>query len=140
MKMLSIRNSAVIVVMALLGMSQVSALSTARRIEKYLNSLHLCATVDFNEIRVNVKDGITERDADEDERVRAGDRIYVLEADVSSEGMDLEIEVTSVHTRKEHVDVELVFYRELVHPETGELNTRDLRTALGYFTTECSDE
>jgi len=137
---MSIRNSVVVAVVALLGMSQVSALSTARRIEEYLNSLHLCATVDFNEIRVNIKDGVTEREANQDERVRAGDRLHVLEVDVSSEGMDLEIEFTSVHTRKEHANAELVFYRELVHPETDELNTTDLRMALGHFTTECCEQ
>ena len=119
------------------GAGAASASQVEKLLTRELRQRQLCATLDFEDMEVNVEEGIVERSTDGRDRVRAGEALRLVEVDVDDNGLDVEIEVATPRTRDSTVDVDLVFYRP-IRAERGRLvNLEDLWKALAYFTVDC---
>lgn len=119
------------------GAQIASAASSAALLRQEFRKQTLCATVDFDDMEVNVEDGIVDRSSDGADRVRTGERLQLVALDVSSDGMDVELELMSAHTRGRTVDVELIFYRPLRISNRDPANLDDFWKAVAYFTDHC---
>lgn len=126
----------------------VLALSVAGTAPSYAESLpsvvrraiqegNRCATIEFDGLEVDVKDGVTRRSAGFGERVRKGERLVVGEVDVSRDGLELEIELKSEGGRGDTIDVEVRLHRSIRGVKNELVNEEDLWRAVGYFAEPC---
>jgi hypothetical protein len=129
----------VVLIVALGGTVRGGPLGEAVRAE--IEGMALCSTVDFEELKVNSVDGITEVEAEEAYRVRAGDRLRLQDIDVDTNeaGTEIEFEFRSEHTGDEDAEVEMYLYQRLRVQRGKLVDKQELVKAIRFFARPCDE-
>ena len=126
-------KSAIWALLALLvfGATPSHAESLASVVKREIQARNLCATIEFDGLKVDVKSGVTRRSAGFGEKVRKGDPLIVKEVDVSHDGLELEIELMSEDRSGDTIGVDVRFERSIRGEKHELVNEEDLWKAVG---------
>lgn len=111
-----------------------------KSVRAFVEARNLCAKIDFGELELNTRDGITDLDSESHERIRAGDRLLVHDVDVGDDGYVVEIDFRSAHSRDNDAEAELHLYRSVQGKKGALQNEDELLKALDFFTVECEQQ
>ena len=102
-----------------------------------IEARRLCSTLDFDSLKVNSMDGVTEATNESNDRIRKGDALVVDDFEIDGDGLSVEIALSSEHTREESIPVEIALYQPILGPKREFINKNELWKAFDAFSESC---